>query len=182
MPDFGANLQRLMARDGLTIDQVVAQTGLDERTIRGILRGSIRRPHARTLHRLASGLGVPADELFQNAALLAQRQFDRQTNPLVDELTSRQPELFEGWLPDDFDELYSQFGAGGQLTAEGALQMVQGMNRRRELLRKAAVVAQSQDAALLEQLVDALYQRVVLTPPKKVSGTFSRASRNKKGS
>src|ERR1700752_2711247 len=101
-----------MARFGLTIDEVVEQTGLDERTVKGVLRGSIR-PHARTLHRLATGLGVPADELFQNPSVLAHRLFDRQTNPVVDEVAAGHPELFEGWHADDFDELYSHFGAGG---------------------------------------------------------------------
>ena len=46
-----------MVRQGLTLLEVVDATGLDERTIRSILRGTTR-PHARTLHKLASGLGI----------------------------------------------------------------------------------------------------------------------------
>ena len=57
-----ANLRRLMVQHGLTVAQVAEQCGLDERTIRGILDGS-NRPHARTLHKLAAGLGVSADVL-----------------------------------------------------------------------------------------------------------------------
>ncbi|MCI0680528.1 MAG: helix-turn-helix domain-containing protein [Gemmataceae bacterium] len=172
MADFGANLKRLMARFGLTIDEVVQQTGLDERTVKGILGGSIRRPHARTLHRLAVGLGVPADELFQNPALLAHRllghrSFDRQTNPVVDEVTASRPELFEGWTADDFDELYSHFGAGGELTEEGALRTVEAMNRRRDLHRKVAVVLESHEASLLEQMIDVLYRRIVIAEPEE---------------
>ncbi len=165
MVDFGTNLKRLMARFGLTIDEVVEQTGLDERTVKGVLGGSIRRPHARTLHRLAVGLGVPADELFQNPSVLAHRLFDRQTNPVVDEVAANYPGLFEGWGADDFDELYSHFGAGGELTAEGARRTVEGMNRRRDLHRKVAVVLESHEAGLLEEMIDVLYRRIVIAEP-----------------
>ena len=52
----GENLLRLMARLDLSISQVAERTGLDERTIRGIVHGT-NRPQARSLHRLAAGLG-----------------------------------------------------------------------------------------------------------------------------
>jgi transcriptional regulator with XRE-family HTH domain len=167
MPEFGENLRRLMARFGLTIEEVVERTGLDLRTVKGVLNGAIRQPHARTLNKLAAGLGVPADELFQNPSLLAHRFFDRETNPVVDEVAASHPELFAGWHEDDFDELYSHFGAGGQLTRDGALQVVATMNRNRDLQCKVAVVLQSHEAELLEQLVETLYRRVVLVEPKR---------------
>jgi transcriptional regulator with XRE-family HTH domain len=52
-----------MARLNLTMDQVVDSTGLNERTVKELLRGR-NKPHPRTLHRLAAGLGVSADEFF----------------------------------------------------------------------------------------------------------------------
>jgi len=52
-----------MARLNLTMDQVIVSTGVNERTVKEILRGRTK-PHARTLHRLAEGLGVSADEFF----------------------------------------------------------------------------------------------------------------------
>ena len=63
---IAANVRRLMARDGLTFTDVGEMTGLDERTIRGLVRGA-NNPHARTLHKFAQGLGVSIDELFQPA-------------------------------------------------------------------------------------------------------------------
>ena len=164
MAEIGTNLQRIMAQSGLTIDQVADRAGLAARTVRGLLAGSIRRPQARTLHRLAAGLGVPVHELFQNPWVLAQRSFDRQTNPVVDEVTANHPELFEGWHASDFDELYSHFGTGGSLTVEGALRTVENMNRHRDVHRKVAVVLESDEGCLLEQLVETLYQRVVISP------------------
>ena len=93
MPDFATNLRRLMAREGITLEEVARRSALDQRTIKAILAGTKTKPHARTLHQLASGLGVSADELFQNPSSLAHRVFDRQTNPVVDELVQSQPDL-----------------------------------------------------------------------------------------
>jgi transcriptional regulator with XRE-family HTH domain len=72
------NLLRLMAAGGLSVRRVAEQTGLDERTIRGILNGG-NKPHAQTLHRLAEGLAVNIDEFFVDPAQLLYRRFDRQT-------------------------------------------------------------------------------------------------------
>lgn len=165
MADFAANLQRLMARFGLTVDDVVSASELNERTIKSILNGSRSKPHPRTLHKLARGLGVPADELFQNPALLARRSFDRETNPLVDRVVAEQPDWFEGWSEDDFDELYSRMGVGGALTAEGARQAVGEMNRKRQVQEKVSVLLETGEADLLINLVDVLYQRVIVAVP-----------------
>ena len=160
MSDYAANLRRLMARLGLTLAQVVERTGLDERTVKGILSGANAKPHARTLHQLATGLEVSVDELFQNPSLLAHRLFDRRTNPTVDELIAAEPRLFGNWSPAEFDELYSRFGMGGQLTAAGARAAVVAMNQRRELLTKAALLLESGQAELLSAIIELLYQRV----------------------
>ena len=120
-----------MAGAQLSLGDVSARTGVDPRTLRGITSGG-HRPHARTLHRLAQGLGVSVDEFFLDPARLIYRRFDRQTNPLVAELIAEQGELFAGWRQGDFDELHSRVGAGGALTREGALAAVHLMNRKRE--------------------------------------------------
>jgi transcriptional regulator with XRE-family HTH domain len=159
MYDVSANLRRLMARFGLTLEQVVEQSGLDGRTIRGLLAGT-HKPHARTLNRLAAGLGVSADELFQDPSLLAHRSFDRQTNPMVETVVSSQPDLFVGWAERDFDELYSRFGTGGSLTVEGTLEAVRSMNHNREIHRRVALLLESGEAALLSAFVDLLYERI----------------------
>ena len=103
----------------LSLGDVSERTGVDPRTIRGITSGA-HRPHPRTLHRLAQGLGVSVDEFFLDPARLIYRRFDRQTNPLAAELIEEQGELFEGWRQCDFDELHSRVGAGGALTRAGA--------------------------------------------------------------
>jgi transcriptional regulator with XRE-family HTH domain len=148
-----------MANLGLTIQQVVRRSGLDLRTIKAILDGS-HRPHARTLKRLAEGLGVSCDEFFLDPAQLLYRNFDLRTNPVVEELIAARPDLFVGWTGADFDDLHSRFGTGGPLTAEGTLQVVGQMNRHRQLQEKFAVLLESSQADLIGGIVEMMYEKV----------------------
>lgn len=164
------NVRRLMAGHGLTYDQVVEACGLDHRTVRGIVRGE-KRPHAKTLHRLAEGLGVTADELFIDAASISQAaahgnpsgQFDRSTNPAVSRVVESHAELFDGWSSTDYAELFSRFGKGGELTEDGAIEAAELMNRKRQLIARACVVLESSDSELLAEFIEMLYKRVQIT-------------------
>ena len=156
------NLLRLMAARGLTISGVAEQTGLHVRTVRGILRGD-KKPHARTLHQLAEGLGVPVDEFFVDPAQLLYRRFDRQTNPVVAEVIETNRELFHGWSETDFDELHSRVGAGGALTVEGALAAVGQMNRKLELHDKLDLLLESSQAEVAAGILNVLYEKVVVS-------------------
>ena len=172
-PDYAANLRRLMAREGLTLAELAQRSQLNCRTLKGVLKGG-RRPRARTLHRLAASLGVPVEELFQDPALLRHRLFDRQTNPVVEELVQSSPRLFHGWSQAEFDEIYSRFGTGGALTPQGALETVCSMNRRRELITKVKLLWETGEAELLESMIDVLYRRVIVTTPgRSASGDLS---------
>ncbi len=158
-PDFATNLRRLLARRGLTVEDLASASGLDLRTLRGVLNSS-KRPHSRTLHRLAAALEVPADELFQDPSLLAHRLFDRRTNPVVEQVVAARPELVRGWGEADFDELYSQFGHGGALTEMGVIETARGMNRRREVVEKVELIMQTAEGELLAEMIEVLYRRI----------------------
>lgn len=161
MPDHaGDNLRRLMTRLGVTIDQVAAQTRLDRRTVKGILDGT-NRAHARTLHRLAAGLGVSPDEFFVDPAQLVYRCFDRATNPVVAEVVEAHPGLFTGWTEADFEELHSRFGTGGPLTVEGTLATVSEMNLNRVTHERLAVLLESSQAEVVRGIVEVMYQKLV---------------------
>jgi len=160
-PNLAANIRRLLARAGLTVRGLAARSGVDLRTIKGLLRGGTQ-PHAKTLHRLAAGFDVPVDEFFQDPALLRHRLFDRRTNPMVDEAVAEHPAWFHGWSELDFDDLYSRFGHGGALTAEGARRTVEGINRRRLVQQRVALLLETDQAETLVGLVDVLYQRVLV--------------------
>lgn len=164
MGPLAANLQRLMARDGLILADVVRLTGLDERTINNLLHHRGARPHAKTIHRLAQGLNVSVDELFQTPGTLAHRLFDRQSNPAVDQIVAQHPDLFDGWTQDDFDELYSHFGTGGPLTPEGVLEVTHGMNLKRDVHEKVALLLESGEADTLVGLIDVLYKKIIVRP------------------
>jgi hypothetical protein len=106
---------------------------------------------------------VSTDELHQNASLFAHRQFDRRTNPAVEQVVDNHPELFEGWSETEFDELHSRFGTGGALTPEGAAEAVGAMNQKRAVHQKVALLLESGEAALLVGLVDLLYQKITVS-------------------
>jgi transcriptional regulator with XRE-family HTH domain len=156
------NLLRLMAARGLSIHALAAQTGLDERTIRGILGGG-NKPHVRTLHRLADGLGVQADELFLDPTQLLYRRFDCQTNPVVAEVVETHKDLFAGWTEGDFDELHSHAGEGGALTHDGVLVMAARMNRKRELHDKLDLLLETSHAELAGGILDLLHEKATIT-------------------
>jgi transcriptional regulator with XRE-family HTH domain len=154
----GANVRRVMARLDLTQAAVVAATGLDERTVRSLMRGA-SQPHARTLHKFAAGLGVEVDELFHDPHAEA-AAFDRATNPAAAEVVRRHPATFAGWAAAEFDELFSRVAVGGELTEEGALAAAEAMNRRRELLGQVALILESAEAEHLREFIAMLYRRV----------------------
>jgi transcriptional regulator with XRE-family HTH domain len=158
---IASNIRRLMAREGLTYEDVVQATGLDERTIRGLMRGE-NRPHARTLNKLALGLGVSVDELFGLPSSFDQREFDRATNPVADCVAKSHPEVFDGWSPADFDELASRFGTGGELTEAGTLAVAAAMNRKRRVLEQVAFLLETNEADLLADFVALLYDRATI--------------------
>ncbi len=153
------NVRRLMARHGITYDEVVEASGLDGRTIRGIARGE-KKPHAKTMHRLAEAFGVSADELYADAATFAAARFDEATNPLVGQVAESHPEVFEGWSSQDFAELYSRFGRGGEFTEEGALEAAHRMNQKRQVLSQVRVVLESAEGPLLAEFVELLFKRM----------------------
>jgi transcriptional regulator with XRE-family HTH domain len=158
------NLRRLMARDGLTFDEVVEVSGLDQRTVRALARG-MNHPHARTLHKLACGLGVSIDELFRPADRVSPRRFDRATNSLVESVVGAHAEAFADWTEAEFDELYSRFGTGGQLTEAGVLAEAEAMNARRAVWRQASVILESGEAELLAEFIELLYRRATVSTP-----------------
>jgi transcriptional regulator with XRE-family HTH domain len=157
----GGNLRRLMAGHGLTVDQVAANTGLDRRTLQGILGGG-HRPHSRTIQRLAAGLGVSVDEFFVDSPQLLYRQFDHQTNPLVNEVLEAQSKLFADWTPDDFAELHSRVGTGGPMTGEGVLAAVRTMNLNRATHEKLSVLLESSQADVIRGIVELMYEKTIV--------------------
>ncbi|QDU86940.1 helix-turn-helix protein [Pirellulimonas nuda] len=164
---IGVNLRRVMAREGLTYDDVMRLAGVTRRTVQTLLSGR-SKPHPGTLRKVADGLGVSVEELIAAPAgatgpeALDAAALDADTNPAVPELVAAEPDLFAGWTRSDFAELRSRFGVGGALTPEGARLAAQHINARRESLRKARVVLETRDGPLLTEMIAIMYERVGL--------------------
>jgi len=156
---LGDNLRRIMSQLGLTINEVAERTKLDKRTIRGILEGS-KRPHPKTIGQLAEGLGVSVDELYIDPTRLLYRRLDKQTNPVVEKVIQEHPELFADWTTAEFEELYSRFGMGGAMTEEGVLEAARKTNRRRILQHKLAVLLETSQAELIENIINLFYEKL----------------------
>jgi transcriptional regulator with XRE-family HTH domain len=157
------NLRRHMAQAGMTYEDVVSATELDERTIRGLARGTTN-PHSKTLHKLAQGLSIEIGDLFRSPGLHSPRRFDRATNTLVREVVTANAYPFQNWSDSDFDELFSRFGTGGQLTEAGVLAAAEEMNEKRDLWRQVGVIMESGEAKLLTDFVELLYRRATAAP------------------
>lgn len=175
------NLRRLMAREGLTYDEVVAATELDERTVRALVYGKTN-PHSRTLHKLARGLGIEMDELFKPPGQSGPRRFDRLTNTFVESVVAAHTNTFANWSEAEFDELYSRFGTGGQLTEEGVLAAAQAMNAKRDVCRQVAIILETSEADLLAEFVEVLYRRATercnqYTAPDRLKDPVARPTR-----
>jgi transcriptional regulator with XRE-family HTH domain len=155
----GANIRRLMARLDMTLQQVVEATGLDERTVRSMSQGDTR-PHARTLYKLAEGLGIDTDELFQDPFGVGNVEFDRATNPQVTQVIERHAEIFADWTDAEFAELYSRVAVGGELTEEGALAAAISMNARREVQYQVSVILETNEADILREFIGMMFRRV----------------------
>lgn len=155
-----------MARDGLTVAELARRTGLAERTLKDVLAASRRRPHARTLHRLAAGLEVSVEDLFREPASGDSPAFDRQTNPFVEEVIAEEPHWFVGWTEEDFDELYSRFGTGGAQTLAGVRETAHLMMMHREVHQHVAVLLESSLADVLVGMVKTLHDKVVVPDPE----------------
>ncbi len=162
MPGFiRENLLRLMAAEGLSLRRLSERSGLHPRTIRGLIHNR-RKPHARTLHRLAKGLRVDVAALFAKPTQLPVRRQMRHTNPAVAEVVAAHPRLFLDWSEADFDELLSRVGSAGPLTVEGAVVAAKQMNRKRRLHARLDVLLESSHADLVAALLDAFYRQVVV--------------------
>ena len=108
---------------------------------------------------------MAVDEFFVDPARLLYRRFDRQTNPVVEELLETHARLFTHWSEADFEELHSRVGTGGPLTVEGALAAVEHMNQS-ELMERFAAILESDGRDFFADLVNSYYQRKIL-PPKE---------------
>ena len=181
-------------RQGRDLGDIARQAGVSRTTLYQILRGRTRRPHVATLHRIAAALNVPAEQLcggevreerpspaeFAGTAMAvreAQRRFDRCTNTLIGEAAGEHPELFAGWCDDEWDELYSTFGVGGQLTPEGVAHAAARINHKRETMQQLQVVLETHLGDVAAQMIGTLFRMVRPSTHAASNGVANEAAK-----
>lgn len=168
---IGKRIRAARLRKGWNQSVLAEQAGVSRTTLFQMERGAIPTPRAATLHRLATALEIPVswlnpDEEPEPRNAFGTRptgdhadsaSFDRQTNPYVEVVEQQFPDVFAGFIAEDWDELYSSFGTGGALTEEGVLQTALAISHKRETLRRVSLLLETHLAEPTKAMVDSLF-------------------------
>lgn len=91
--------------------------------------------------------------------------FDRQTNPVVQEVLDESPVLFQEFTSTDWDELYSCMGMGGALTHEGVRDQASRISRKKQLVRKLEVLLETHFSEVTAALLETLFRQIQVSSP-----------------
>jgi len=188
---IGLRIRAACLEKGWDVGELARRAHISRTTLYQLERGMTGNPRTSTLSKIASALEIDPDELDADLSIPAgcditsrryddtspnrrRRAFDRHSNPVVTEIGRQHPEYFAGWSADDWDELYSTFGTGGELTSHGVIETAKRMNRKRETLVQLSIVLETHLNEVASNLVDALYQMV--RPESNLAATPELAS------
>jgi transcriptional regulator with XRE-family HTH domain len=181
--DLKAKIARLVEERGWNQEDFARQSRLNRETVRDILCQGSRKLRNATISTCARTLGLTVTELrdlplnrltprmdkrpaIEDADATACRLYEEATQPELRAWLDDHPERARQLTADDIDELLSLQGTGGPLTALGVEHFVELLQRRKALLEKVQVVASTHYLVLLEQLVNLLYEKVLVNPEK----------------
>jgi lambda repressor-like predicted transcriptional regulator len=165
---------RLVQERGWSMEHFARRAELNRLTVRSIFVGPPRKLHHATMRACARALGVSVHDLVTQPLekllpkMLIPLPEDGGLRILYEQAT--QPELL-AWMKDnseraarmtplEIDELLSLQGTGGPLTQLGVEHHVAEIERRRQILEQAAVIAGTEYVDLLEQFVKVLYEKI----------------------
>lgn len=174
--DLAFKIARLVEERGWNQEDFSRIANLNRHTVRQILQGDPnRRLRNATVSQCAEGLGLSVNELrTQPLERLLPRMHGK---PAADDETQKLlrdratlPEL-TSWLernqsraaelsPDEVEQMLEMQSPGGALEKLGVEQVVEMIERRRQLLGRARVLAGSDYLPFLEQFVDMLFEKV----------------------
>ncbi|MBI1346976.1 helix-turn-helix domain-containing protein [bacterium] len=177
MPPGIADLIRTgRIRKGLNQEDLAQKSGVSRTTLHHIERGT-HKPRASTLSRLAKTLEIDPQSLAegweketvsdsvnhsQDRERAERSAFDWSTNLALAAARERAPERFLDFNDDDWDSLASQVGVGGGLTLDGVYKAAEQIRHDRETLARLRLVLQTHLREPARNLIDALYQSVVV--------------------
>jgi hypothetical protein len=148
-----------------TVHQILQPESNGARKLRNATVGACARALGLTVSELRQ---LPLERLLPRMHHQAQPEADATRRRLYEEAT--QPEL-TAWLernpdrakqlsPEEIDELLSIQGVGGPMSASGVEYYVKQVERKRQLIQKVQVVANTEYLDLLEQFVGVLFEKV----------------------
>jgi transcriptional regulator with XRE-family HTH domain len=176
--DLAARVRQERMSRGWDTVELERRSGVGRTTLYHLEKGRTNRVRSSTVGALAKAFGIPVDELVRpivrNEAARA-AAFDRITNPAIADVVRERPEVFEGWSADDWDELHSQFGVGGQLTPLGALKAAEAINEKRETVRQLQVVLDTHLRDVAREVIETFYRMVQANPATIASQGVMRA-------
>ena len=170
-------IARLVQERGWNQEDFARISQLNRQTIRQILQGNgERKLRNATVSACARALGLsvnelrhlPLEHLLPRVHLQTSSQggdqlhrlYEHATQPELAAWLERNPERAKQLTSEDIDELLSMQGTGGPLTTVGVEHAVRLLERKRQLLGKVHVVANTEYLDLMEQLVTLLYEKV----------------------
>lgn len=168
-------IQSLCMSRGMNLSQLAKQAEISRATLHNLSTGTTATPRIETLQRISEVLQVDLDELCSFRSLIdshgsgsnadneARRSFDKQSKSRIKAVFRDFPELFAGWEVRDWDELYSTFGVGGELSEAGVAEAARQINRKREAIRKLQVILETHLGNHAEEMIDSLYRMVSVT-------------------
>lgn len=170
---LGARIREARRGRGLTREALAKRAGVSRTTLHHLEAGRTTRPRADTLGRIAAALELASAELHALSDAVSEGvatedpdaagAFDRATNTAIHHVHEESPELFAGWEREDWDALYSTFGTGGELTAEGTRREAERINRQRETVDRLRIVLETHLADVAERMIGTLYEMVAVS-------------------
>ncbi|TWT63145.1 helix-turn-helix domain-containing protein [Rubinisphaera italica] len=183
-------IEHYCLKHGWTISRLAEASGVSRATLYQWQKHGACKPRHDTLHKLASALSVSPSVLkseSRNGELSGEtspissfetshfrpesspwveddadsrRLFDRQSNWAIQEVCQNHPELFADWSDEQWDELFSTFGVGGELNETGVLQQAEAINAKRETIYQLQVVLETHLADAARNVIRSLYDSV----------------------
>ena len=159
---------------GWDVVELERRSGVGRTTLYHLEKGHTQRVRSSTIAAIARAFELDVEQLLGGSSpASSERQraaaFDRATNPAVAEVARERPQVFENWSPDDWEEINSQFGVGGQLTPLGALKAAEAINEKRETMRQLQIVLDTHLRDVAREVIETFYRMVQATPATAAS-------------
>ena len=168
--ELAARVRHERMKRGWDVVELERRSGIGRTTLYHLEKGHTQRVRSSTLAAIAGAFDIEVGQLVQSAIddhppeRRRSAAFDRVTNPAVADVARERPEVFEGWSADDWEEINSQFGVGGQLTPLGALKAAEAINEKRETVRQLQVVLETHLRDVAREVIETFYRMVQATP------------------